>query len=108
MAIYNTEITSTSAASANTIGSSTGNRAITTIIVCNTTGSDLTITLYAIPSGTPSMLASSSNMIVNALTVPAGDTVSFDQEKVVLGTGDELKGICSGPGLTVTVSTLAV
>jgi hypothetical protein len=47
-------------------------------------------------------------MIVNALTVPAGDTVSFDQEKVVLGSGDELRAICSASGLTATVSTLVV
>lgn len=108
MAIYNTQVTATSAASADVIGSGTGNRAITTIIVCNTTISDLSITLYAVPAGTPSMTASASNMIVNTLLIPAGDTVSFDQEKVVLGTGDELKAICSGAGLTATVSTLAV
>jgi hypothetical protein len=47
-------------------------------------------------------------MIVNALIVPAGDMVSFDQEKMVLATGDELKAICSASGLTATVSTLAV
>ena len=47
-------------------------------------------------------------MIVNQLTVPAGDTVSFDQEKMVLGSGDQLKAICSDVGLTATVSILAV
>ena len=108
MAIYNTQITATSAASADVIGSGTGNRAITTVIVCNTGLTDLAVTLYAVPAGTPSMTASASNMIVNALTVPAGDTVSFDQEKIVLGTGDELKAICNGAGLTATVSILAV
>ena len=47
-------------------------------------------------------------MIVQTLTIPAGDTVSFDQEKMVLATGDELKAICSAAGLTATVSILAV
>lgn len=105
MAIYNTQITATSAVSANTLSSGSGARAITTVIVCNTTASDRTVTLYAVPSGGS---AGDSTMIVNTLTVPAGDTVSFDQEKMVLGTGDELKAICSASGLTATVSTLVV
>jgi len=105
MAIFNTSITATSAGSADTLSSGSGNRAITTVIVCNTTASDRSITLYAVPSGGS---ASSSTMIVNQLTVPAGDTVSFDQEKMVLGSGDQLKAICSDVGLTATVSILAV
>lgn len=105
MAIYNTTITATLAGSANTLASGSGQRAITTVIICNTGGTDQTVTLYAIPGGGT---ASSSNMIVNALNVPAGDTVSFDQEKMVLSTGDELKAICSGAGLTATISTLVV
>jgi hypothetical protein len=105
MAIYNTSITATSAGSADTLASGSGARAITTVIICNTTASDKTVTLYAVPSaGT----AGDGTMIVNTLTVPAGDTVSFDQEKMVLGSGDELKAICSASGLTATVSTLVV
>jgi membrane-bound inhibitor of C-type lysozyme len=107
MAIYNTAITATLAASANILASGSGNRAITTIIICNANGAtDKTVTLYACPS--TNLTASSSNMIVNALNVPAGDTVSFDQEKMVLSTSDEIKAICSAAGLTATVSTLAV
>lgn len=106
MAIYNTPITATLEASSDKLESGSGPRAITTVIVCNTTGSDKTITLYAVPS--PGTTASTGNMIVNALIVPAGDTVSFDQEKVVLGTSDELRAICSASGLTATVSTLVV
>lgn len=105
MAIYNTQITATIAGSANTLASGSGARAITTVIVCNTTAADKTVTLYAVPNGGS---AGDSTMIVNTLTVPAGDTVSFDQEKMVLGAGDELKAICSASGLTATVSTLVV
>jgi hypothetical protein len=47
-------------------------------------------------------------MIVNALTVPAGDTVSFDQEKLVLSNGDFVVAIGSNPGLSATISTLTV
>ena len=105
MAIYNTQITETSAGSANTLASGSGARAITTVIVCNTGATDLTLSLYAVAGGGT---ASVANMIVNTLTVPAGDMVSFDQEKMVLATSDELKAICSASGLTATVSTLAV
>ena len=105
MAIYNTQITATTAGSANTLASGSGARAITTVIVCNTGATDLNLTLYAVPSGGSAGVAS---MIVNALIVPAGDMVSFDQEKMVLATGDELKAICSAAGLTATVSILAV
>lgn len=105
MAIYNTQITATVAGSADTIASGSGNRAITTIMVCNTGASALTLTLYAIAGGGT---ASAANMIVNALSIPAGDMVSFDQEKMVLGTTDVLKAICSGAGLTATVSVLSV
>ena len=101
MALYNTPILATNT----TLASGTGERAITTVIVCNTTGGDLPLTLYAVASGGS---AGTGTMIVNALNVPAGDTVSFDQEKMVLGSGDELKAICSASGLTATVSTLAV
>lgn len=105
MAIYNTQITATTAISSNILTSGSGARAITTVIVCNTTASDKTVTLYAVPSGGT---AGDGTMIVNTLNVPAGDTVSFDQEKMVLGTGDELRAICSASGLTATVSTLVV
>lgn len=101
MAIYNTSIT----ASAAILNSGSGNRAITTTIICNTDVADRTLTLYAVPSGGS---AGAGTMIVNTLTVPAGETVSFDQEKIVLGTGDEIYGVASNTGLTATISTLAV
>ena len=105
MAIYNTQITATTAIGSDILASGSGARAITTVIVCNTTASDKTVTLYAVPNGGSS---GDGTMIVNTLNVPAGDTVSFDQEKMVLGTGDELRAICSASGLTATVSTLVV
>lgn len=105
MSIYNTAITATSAGSADTLASGSGNRAITTMIVCNTSVTDRTMTMYAVPVGGS---AAALSMIVNTLAIVAGETISFDQEKFVLGTGDELKAICSGAGLSVTLSTLPV
>ena len=101
MAITNTALL----ASNTTIYTSSGENAITTIIVCNTSAGSLNLTLHAIPSAGS---ASNTNMIVNALTIPAGDTVSFDQEKMVLSNGDFLVAVGSNTGLSATVSTLAV
>ena len=101
MAIYNTTILSTNT----TLATGSGNRAITTIIVCNTDTSNLVLNLYAVASGNS---VGPGTKIVDALTIPAGDTVSFDQEKMVLTTGDDIWAISSGTGLSATVSILAV
>jgi hypothetical protein len=101
MAIVNTAILATNT----TIYTSSGNNAITTVIICNTGSSDRTLTLHAVPSGGS---AGTVNMIVNALVVPAGDTVSFDQEKMVLSNGDSLVAVGSNTNLSATVSTLPV
>jgi hypothetical protein len=101
MAIVNTAIL----ASSTTIYTSSGNNAITTVIICNTGANDRALTLHAVPNGGS---VSTVNMIVNTLTVPAGDTVSFDQEKMVLSNGDSLIAVGSDTGLSATVSTLPV
>lgn len=106
MALYNTPIGATNT----TLVSGTGVRAVTTIIVCNTTSGDRQLTIYALGkdgSGVQST-AGSGSMIVKDLNVPAGDTVSFDQEKFVLDSTDSLVAFGSSTGLTATVSTLPV
>jgi len=85
--------------------------AITTIIICNTSSSQTaTFTLYAVPNaGGAQGTASTSNMIINAISIPPTETVSLDQEKLVLSHNDILVGKASVANvLTVTVSTLAV
>jgi len=105
MAIYNTPIL----ASNTKLTSGTGERAITTIIVCNTTTGDLPLTIHAVQNNAGAAgIISNATKIVNSLNVPAGDTVSFDQEKMVLTTGDDVWAVSSGTGLSATVSTLAV
>jgi hypothetical protein len=87
--------------------------AITTIILCNNTPStDITVSIYAVASGsTP--YAKPETTIVSKLTIPAGETVSFDQEKFVLAAGDSIQATASvawsaGLGVGATVSTLPV
>jgi len=86
-------------------GTQLGN-AITAIMICNTTGASANLTLYAVPSGSSAV---AGTMIVNALPIPAGETVSLDQEKLVLGSGDTIQGFSSAATtLTFTISTLPV
>lgn len=114
MAISNTAIGSSNTA----IYTSAGNNAITTIIVCNTATFDsnnpltgqTNLYLYAVPSADVSgTTTAAKHTIVNGLPIPAGETVSFDQEKMVLADGDKLFAKSDSPAnLVVTVSTLAV
>lgn len=93
-------------------GPATVPTAITTIILCNNTGSDITVSLYAVQAGlTP--YDNPEVTIASELNIPAGDSVSFDQEKFVLDVGDSIQATASygwnfGVGVGATVSTLAV
>jgi hypothetical protein len=111
MAIINATITSTAAA----IYSSSGDNAITTIIICNKSAyvpatptlNQSLLYLYAAPAGT--VTPTEDNLIVNGLPIPAGETVTFDQEKMVLANGDKIFAKTDSlSNLVATVSTLAV
>ena len=110
MAITNTQITNLETS----IYTSSGNNAITTVIFCNTNEFDslnpldgqINLFLYAVPYG---QAVTTTQLIVNGLPIPAGETVSFDQEKMVLSDGDSLVARTDAlSGLVATVSTLAV
>lgn len=103
-------------------GSVTGRtNAVTTIAFCNTaapnpadeTANAVNVNIYivrSIRSGevTPPA-ATEGNLIVSNLTVPAGETVFFSEERLVLESGDEIHVGTSTPDvLSVTVSALAV
>jgi hypothetical protein len=111
MAILNTRLTDTSR---KTVYSSVGNNAITTMIVCNTGNIDLedelvnqaSLTIYAIPLG---QAAGDITTIVKNLIIPAGETVFFSDEKIILSTGDLIEAVSTvGNLITITVSTLTV
>lgn len=96
-----------------TIYSSSGNTAITTLIFCNTnvynpvspTANTVNLTLYMVPNGSS---ANSTNMIVNQLPIPAGETFTFDTEKVVMASGDSVIATSSASGLSCTISYMSV
>ena len=87
-------------------GSQTG-IAITCMIFCNyTSNTPASITVFAVPNGGS---ANNTTMIINSLSIPGGETVSLDQEKLVLGNGDAI-WVQSGTTsyLSIVVSTLPV
>ena len=88
--------------------------AVTTIALCNTvtpnpaseTADSVTVSIYVVRSG---LSYGPGNLIVNSLVVPAGETVFFSEERVVLASGDAIwVGTSSAARLAVTVSVLAV
>lgn len=88
--------------------------AVTTIALCNTaapstsdeTTNAVTVNIYIVRSGKS---YTSGNLIVSNLNVPAGETVFFSEERVVLESGDEIWiGTNSASKLSATVSVLAV
>ena len=88
--------------------------AVTTIAFCNTavpsasdeTTNSVNVNIYIVRSGKS---FTAGNLIVNSLTVPAGETVFFSEERMVLSSGDEIWVGTSVTGrLSVTVSTLPV
>jgi hypothetical protein len=88
--------------------------AITTIALCNTaaastadeTSNAVTVNIYIVRSGKS---FGAGNLIVSSLVVPAGETIFFSEERMVLESGDEIWVGTSVTGrLSATVSVLAV
>ena len=89
--------------------------AITNILVCNNGAATAAFDLHLIPQS--SSLNNAVTRVINNLTLPAGETFTFDSEKIVLETGDkiafvaepDLGGVDAGlTNLAATVSYLEV
>lgn len=97
------------------VGVTAQTSAITTMILCNKEAPNLTdetindvdVSIYLVKSGdTPS---ATSNIVVSSLTIPAGETVFFSDERIILDGGDEIwVGTSDASRLVVTISTLPV
>lgn len=88
--------------------------AVTTIALCNTAAPDpanettgaVTVNIYIVRSGKSYGLG---NKIVSSLNIPAGETVFFSEERIVLESGDSIVVEPSVNNVvSVTVSALAV
>jgi len=76
--------------------------AITTVLVCNTSAVDTaSFDLHIIKNG--QALGNKVTRVVNELSLPAGETFTFDTEKIVLEGGDKISFVAEpdiGAGLT--------
>ena len=93
---------------------SSGNNAVTTIMICNKepfdpldpTADQTYLYLHVVANGDG---VTDTNLVVNKLTVPAGETVTFDTEKIVLANGDRIVANSELPAnLVATISTLSL
>jgi hypothetical protein len=96
------------------IGGTNQERAITTIIMCNKESPNITdetvnsvvVNVHLVKNG---QVFSTSNIIISNLIIPAGETVFFAEERVVLDGGDEIWiGTDNTNRLAVTVSSIPV
>lgn len=110
MAIQSTAIGATNT----TIYTATDDVAISTMIFCNTSlinplqdDADTTyLDIHLVKSGD---VASTINKIVNALEIPASETVFFDTERIVLESGDFIVAVSTSPAVLVcTISTVPI
>ena len=127
MAVIGKIVAGTTMTSPTTVYTSSGNNAVTCIAVCNTgtisltdeTSESVDINIYIVsPSGGGDNVntTGSNSLIVKQLTVPAGETIFFNDEKFVLANNDSIRvgyqmSNAASPVanlLNVTVSTLPV
>ncbi len=93
---------------------SSGNNAITTIMICNKipfdpldpTADQTYLYLHVVANGDG---VTDTNLVVNKLLVPAGETVTFDTEKLILANGDKIVANSDLPAnLVATISSLGL
>lgn len=92
-----------------TIFTASGTQAITTMVFCNTATPDpadesvraQSLEVHLIKSGRSK---SSANTIIKNLTIPAGETLFFDTERVVLDNGDIVQATSSGTNRSVSIT----
>jgi hypothetical protein len=106
MAIQSTLVTTSSAAIYGPVASGQ-EHAITTLFFCNYSVSDVVLqSVNLVKSGAT---ATNTNKIIHNLTISAGETFTFDAEKIVLEAGDKVEAIVdANTRLSVTVSSLRV
>ena len=90
--------------------------AITSMLFCNvavnpqdeiyTDGGDTYLDLHLCPSG---IAASVGNMVLNNIPIPAGETFTFNEEKIILEAGDAIRASSTSPtNITATISYMEV
>lgn len=91
-------------------------KAITTMVFCNkriynsndpTANSD-SLRVYAVPNNDISdfTLNPDNYLLINYLEIPAGETFTFDTERMTLANGDSIKAVCVSNRIVCTVSSV--
>lgn len=101
MSLVNTGLTTV----ASNVYVSSGINGITTMYFANYGGSQVTINIYAIPSGGT---AGNSTVIYSGVPIASNDTLVVDTEKIVLGNGDRIMANVSANTVTATLSILGM
>ena len=78
--------------------------AITNILVCNNGVASASFDMHLIPQGTS--LNNLVTRVINNLILPAGETFTFDSEKIVLDVGDKLSFVAE-PDIGTNLTNLA-
>jgi len=105
MTILNTAVSGSTGLAAN-IYSSSGTSAITTIHLCNYSGSAVTANIYICPANAA---PGSSNIIYSNVSINSHDTLIVQTEKFILSNGDAIKANCSASNsVTATVSSIGI
>lgn len=80
--------------------------AVTCIMFCNISGSNALLDVNVIPAGSAK---STLNQVISQLLIPAGETFTFDTEKLVLATLDRVHATANiNNALVTTVSSMRV
>ena len=102
MAITNTAVTTI----ASNIYVSSGSSAITTIHLCNYTGSAVQANVYAVPAGSS---AGNSTVLYSNVQITAYNTLIIYQEKLILSNGDTVRAdVSANTSVTATVSAIGI
>jgi len=99
MSIAGTQLSTTTV---QTVYTSTGNSAVTTAYICNTSGSAVQANVYAVPN---TATANVANQLYANLTIAGYDTYVMEWERLLFNNGDSLQIKPTTAGVvSVTVS----
>ncbi len=110
MAIFNTLLNS---GGNTTVYTANGDKMLSTMIFCNTIPADpynednnmAYLDLHLVKSGDT---LTTTKMIVNSIAIPAGETVFFDTERIVLEIGDTVMASLASAGVPVACTISVV
>jgi hypothetical protein len=100
MAIKNTALTTV----ASNVYVSSGNSVVTTVHLCNYSGSQVQANVYVVPAG---FTANTLTVIYGNVAIPAYNTLIIYQEKFVLANGDAIMAnVSANSSVSTTTSTM--